>query len=72
MAGVERLTVLLAEADHARLSQYCDEHGCKKSTLVAKLVKNYLDSVFEPGAVGVSACASGEVTKRSPTYRIHT
>ena len=63
MAGVERLTVLLAEAEHARLNQYCNEHSCKKSTLVAKLIKNYLDSIYEPGETNSSIVAQGKLVK---------
>lgn len=43
MSGIERVTVLLSPEQAARLSQYCATQGYKKSTLIARLVKEYLD-----------------------------
>lgn len=47
MADVQRLTVILTSADYARLDAYCREQGHKKSTLVAKLVREYLATLPE-------------------------
>ena len=40
---VERLTVLFTTEEYARLTDYCHSHGFKKSTLVARIVREYLD-----------------------------
>lgn len=40
-----RLTVLLDEDEDARFSAYCREKGFKKSTLIARLVRDHLDSL---------------------------
>lgn len=48
MSNVERLTVLLAATELARLNDFCRLQGYKKSTLVAKLVKEYLDAASCP------------------------
>ena len=38
-----RLTVLLKPEDANRLDAYCDASGRKKSTLVARLIRDHLD-----------------------------
>ena len=38
-----KVTVLLSSSEFARLDAYCDEHGFKKSTLIARLIREYLD-----------------------------
>lgn len=43
MANVERITVLLSLEQSSRLSQYCETQGFKKSTLIARLIKEHLD-----------------------------
>jgi len=37
-----RLQVLLDEGDADRLQLYCDRYGFKKSTLVARLIREHL------------------------------
>ena len=39
-----QITVLLDREEHVRFSAYCDERGYKKSTLVARLIRDHLDS----------------------------
>jgi hypothetical protein len=38
-----KVTVLLSEDEYARLDAYCRERGYKKSTLLARLARQYLD-----------------------------
>jgi len=41
---VPKITVLLDPAGFDRLSAYCDRQGFKKSTLIARLIREHLDS----------------------------
>lgn len=43
-----RLQVLLDEDEAARFQRYCDERGFKKSTLAARLIREYLDREIGP------------------------
>ena len=45
MTTAERITVLLSPADSARLNEHCRTSGYKKSTLIARLVRDYLDGL---------------------------
>ena len=38
-----QITVLLDQEEHVRFKAYCDERGFKKSTLVARLIRDHLD-----------------------------
>ena len=38
-----KISVLLSDAEYARLGAYCHDRGYKKSTLVARLIRQYLD-----------------------------
>jgi hypothetical protein len=38
-----KVTVLLAPEEFERLDHYCRDRGFKKSTLIARLVRQYLD-----------------------------
>jgi hypothetical protein len=38
-----KVTVLLAPDEFVRLDNYCRDRGFKKSTLIARLVRQYLD-----------------------------
>jgi len=40
--------VLLSAAEHERFEAYCNERGYKKSTLIARLIREHLNS--EPSA----------------------
>ena len=47
MAGLPRkakITVILLPEDFVRFEAYCKERGFKKSTLIARLVRNHMDS----------------------------
>jgi len=46
---MSKVTVLLSASEFARLDAYCDERGYKKSTLVSRLIREYLDSEQFPG-----------------------
>ncbi len=39
-----KVTVLLSDAEFERLDGYCRERGFKKSTLLARLIRQYLDA----------------------------
>jgi hypothetical protein len=44
-----KISVLLPEVENARFSAYCRKSGHKKSTFIAHLIKEYLDSEqFQP------------------------
>lgn len=43
-----RLQVLLDADDAERLERFCEEYGFKKSTLVARLIREYLDREAYP------------------------
>jgi predicted DNA-binding protein len=38
-----KISVLLADVEYERLDAYCRDRGYKKSTLVARLIRQYLD-----------------------------
>lgn len=40
---MSKISVLLCEGDAARFTAYCQERGYKKSTLIARLVRDHLD-----------------------------
>jgi predicted transcriptional regulator len=40
---VNKVTVLLSDDEYQRLDAYCRERAYKKSTLLARLVRQYLD-----------------------------
>ena len=50
------VSVLLSEDEFARFTRYCEARGFKKSTLVARLIREYLDTerfeLAEPGNRG--------------------
>jgi hypothetical protein len=49
MARTTRIQVLLDGTEAERFDEYCRERGFKKSTLIARLVKEHLDrEAFHP------------------------
>jgi hypothetical protein len=42
-ASPVKVTVLLAPDEFERLDNYCRDRGFKKSTLIARLIRQYLD-----------------------------
>jgi hypothetical protein len=49
--GTRKVSVLLAGSDYDRFESFCKQQGFKKSTLVAKLIRDYLQkdvSIREP------------------------
>lgn len=38
-----KITVLLSDEEFERFDSYCRERGYKKSTLIARLIRQYLD-----------------------------
>jgi len=40
---LNKITVLLPEDEFARFDAYCRERGYKKSTLIARLIRQYLE-----------------------------
>ncbi len=43
MTHVARIQVLMSEDEAERFDAYCREMGFKKSTLIARLVRNHMD-----------------------------
>jgi hypothetical protein len=43
-ATMRKVSVLLPDSEEARFSAYCRERGHKKSTLIARLIREHLDS----------------------------
>ena len=43
MSKRSKITVLLDESEFVRFDAYCTERGHKKSTLIARLVRDYLN-----------------------------
>ena len=43
MSQLARVNVLFSEDEAEQFSTYCSRHGFKKSTLIARLVREYLD-----------------------------
>lgn len=43
MTNPIKISVLLSPEEAARFEAYCDERGYKKSTLIARLIREYLD-----------------------------
>jgi len=43
MTNPVKISVLLSPEEAARFEAYCDERGYKKSTLIARLIRDYLD-----------------------------
>ena len=41
--GPSKISVLLSDVEYERLDAYCRDRGYKKSTLVARLIRQYLD-----------------------------
>lgn len=40
---MSKVSVLLTEGEEARFAAYCAERGFKKSTLIARLIREHLD-----------------------------
>ena len=40
----DKVTVLLGPEEYDRFEAYCTQRGFKKSTLIARLIRDYLDS----------------------------
>ena len=58
-----KVTVLLSDEEFDRLDAYCRERGYKKSTLLARLIRQYLDlegfNVGREGALNRFGRATG-------------
>ena len=39
-----QITVLLNQDEYERFQEYCDARGFKKSTLIARLIRDHLDA----------------------------
>lgn len=42
--STSKISVILADGEFGRFEDYCRERGFKKSTLIARLIRNHLDS----------------------------
>ncbi len=43
----KKITVLLDEADFYRFDQFCRDRGFKKSTLLVRLIREFMDREFQ-------------------------
>ena len=43
MTNTTKLSVLLTQEEASRFESYCEERGYKKSTLIARLIREHLD-----------------------------
>lgn len=53
---MSKISVLLRQDEDARFTAYCQERGFKKSTLIARLVRDHLD---REGFSSTSVAAGG-------------
>jgi hypothetical protein len=60
-----KVTVLLSNEEFERLDNYCRDRGFKKSTLIARLIRQYLDME----GYGVSRDPSRNPFTRGPGSR---
>lgn len=51
---MSKVTVLLDEQEFLRLGSYCEQRGFKKSTLIARLIREHLNSENFPELKNVS------------------
>ena len=58
-----KITVLMEETEFERFDSYCRERGYKKSTLIARLIRQYLD-LEGYGAQRLNAFARGDRDKK--------
>jgi hypothetical protein len=58
-----KITVLMEESEFDRFDNYCRERGYKKSTLIARLIKQYLD-LEGYGAQRLNAFVRGDKDKK--------
>lgn len=65
MADTVRIQVLLAPDVAERFENYCVEYGHKKSTLIAHLVREFLDREAYPSQGSLFASASFQKKKRA-------
>jgi len=58
---VRKVTLLLPQEDFERFDSYCHKRGFKKSPLVVRLVRDYLDqeSFFVQGQLNLASTADG-------------
>jgi len=59
---MSKITVLLPAKEFARFDTYCGERGFKKSTLIARLIREYLDTERFPlqGSLDLSGPSDNE------------
>jgi hypothetical protein len=68
--GVSKVTVLLSESEFARLDAFCEEKGYKKSTLVARLIRDYLDSLQFPNQEELPLDSASRTSPRRARTRV--
>lgn len=64
-----RFQVILTDADDQRFAAYCSQTGHKKSTLTAKLIRDYLDSAgfaYQPELLPASPRTPRQDRKERP------
>ena len=48
MTDLVRVSVLVSREDYSRLETYCAQQGAKKSTLISKILREFLDQKNVP------------------------
>ena len=62
-----RVNVLLPQEDYDRLTAYCEREGHKKSTLIAKLIREFLErNVAKVAASRAKAAPRTPATRAKP------
>ena len=60
---MSKISVLLCESEDERFSAYCQERGYKKSTLIARLVRDHLNGE----GFAIQQARTREESQRNPT-----
>ena len=55
MRSLQKVSVLLPDEDAHRFEAYCEEFGYKKSTLIARLVRDFLNRENYPAQHSIYA-----------------
>jgi len=60
---MSKVTVLLTDTEFARLDSYCFDRGYKKSTLIARLIRDHLDRESFPEQQALPLIKNGQQTR---------
>ena len=63
-ANSKKITVLLDEVDFRRFDQFCRDRGFKKSTLLVRLIREFMDREYKENLPLFDANRSNTIDKR--------